>query len=134
MKKIVALLFLTLFVSGVASAQKRYANVKTATEYEEVFEKDGKEPKKIKKSVTTFDQNGKAIEEIAFDDNGKVKSRTVSSYDAEGNHISDIIYKPDGSVDDKIEYKYNGRLRVEKTEYSAKGKIKKRKTYQYEMY
>ncbi|MCQ2375348.1 MAG: hypothetical protein MJ069_05555 [Salinivirgaceae bacterium] len=134
MKKLFALLFFFLVVSGAANAQKRYANVKTVTEYEEVFEKDGKEPKKIKKSVTTFDQNGNAVEEIEFEDNGKVKSRTVSSYDAEGNHISDIIYNPDGTIDDKVEYKYNGRLRIEKSEFGAKGKIKKRKTYQYEMY
>ena len=120
---------LTIGCCNQLHAQKRHANVASVEVFEEVFNKDGSS-KKQKVSESKFDDYGNEIETVEYED-GKVSEKSVYTYDDKGNKISEIKTKGDGKKE-RIEYKYNDdNLRVEKSEYSEKGRLKSRKTYVY---
>jgi antitoxin component YwqK of YwqJK toxin-antitoxin module len=161
MKSCLAHRFLTLVISpaflfigfnAAAQSKKDIKNnkVKAITE---IVTKDGKVTK------DTFVKNGNALEEINFDNLGKIKERTVCKYnnineksekvsfDANGKQITKETYKYNAD-EEKIEeniyngnnilvsrsvYTFNGKgLRKEKKTFDAKGNLIQTKTYQYE--
>ncbi|MBO7495038.1 MAG: hypothetical protein J6T98_00680 [Salinivirgaceae bacterium] len=112
-------------------AQKRHSNVESVEVFEEDFNKDGTS-KKQKISESKFDSFGNEIETIEYE-NGKVSEKHVYTYDDKGNKISELKTESDGKKE-RIEYKYNDdNLRIEKSVYSEKGRLKSRKTYIYKM-
>lgn len=129
-KKIIFGALLAIFAfSNNITAQSKYAGTKTLEVYEEEFEKDGK-VKKYKVLEVKYDQNGNIIEEIEYD-NGKVSDKFEYTYDKDGKKISALKTESDGKQE-RFEYKYDDKnRRIEKSEYSMKGRLKKRKTYIY---
>ena len=120
---------LTIGCCNQLHAQKRHASVESVEVFEEEFNKDGSS-KKLKVSESKFDNAGNEIETIEYED-GKMSEKHVFTYDDKGNKISEIKTKSDGKKE-RIEYKYNeDNLRVEKSVYSEKGRLKGRKTYVY---
>ena len=122
---------LTIGCCSQLHAQKRHASVASVEVFEEVFSKDGTS-KKEKISESKFDSAGNEIETIEYE-TGKVAEKHVYTYDDKGNKISELKTESDGKKE-RIEYKYNDdNLRIEKSVYSEKGRLKNRKTYIYKM-
>ena len=122
---------LTIGCCSQLHAQKRHSNVASVEVFEEDFNKDGTS-KKEKISESKFDNAGNEIETIEYE-NGKVSEKHVYTYDDKGNKISELKTESDGKKE-RIEYKYNDdNLRIEKSVYSEKGRLKSRKTYIYKM-
>ena len=112
-------------------AQKQYKGIKSVDTTVEKFSKTGSSSIKYTETTEKFDAEGRVVEESTFDEKGNLLKRKTFTYDANGNKVGAIIYKPNGEVDDRVEYKYENGLRTEKITYSAKGKVKSRKTYNY---
>jgi len=122
---------LTMVCHSQLHAQKRHAEVVSVEVFEEEFNKDGTS-KKQKISESKFDNFGNEIETIEYE-NGKVNKTHVYTYDDKGNKISELETKSDGKKE-RTEYKYNeNNLRIEKSVYSEKGRLKSQKTYIYKM-
>jgi hypothetical protein len=87
---------------------------------------------KLKENYTLYDMKGNILEEIEYDAAGKVKTHMKYQFDDDNNKIKEIELGPDGKTLKIIEYKYNGGLRIEKNIYDGAGKLKSKRTYQYE--
>jgi len=94
---------------------------------------DGTASKTFKDSETYYDAKGNITEEITYKD-GKVETHFKYAYDANGNKIKEIELTSGGKVKKTSEYKYQGKLRIEKTVFDETGKVKSKKTYKYEKY
>lgn len=126
-------ILLLLLISVSVSAQKKDPikdnKVRSVTEYKQDVEKNGS---KLKESYTLYDNNGSILEEIEYDSEGKIKKHFKYQYDANGNKIKEIELTPAGKISKTTEYKYTGNLRTEKNVYDSSGKLKSKRTYQYE--
>jgi len=81
--------------------------------------------------VTTFNADGKKIEEIEYDSTG-IKWRKRYEYGANGKVVKESTYDHKGKLItyQKMEYNELGRKKIVYT-YNAKGKLIKIKTYEY---
>lgn len=105
-------------------------NVKSVTVSKQDFEK-GAGPV-LRESYVLYDANGNVLEEIEYNNDGKVKTHFKYQYDGNGNKIKEFELNPAGKTVKTTEYKYNGNMRTERNVYDASGKLKSKKTYQYE--
>lgn len=121
----------SLMLLGTECLAQSKQGVKSVEVTVEKYNKNGTVATKHIDSSEKYDAKGRTIEECEYDEDGKLLKRKTYTYDAAGNKIGAIIYKPNGEVDDKVEYKYENGLRVEKLTYGAKGRLKSRKTYKY---
>lgn len=134
MFKKLGIVMLIAFMAVSVSAQKKNTvknnNVKSVTEYKQDMEKGNSA--KVKESYTLFDEDGHVLEEITYDASGKVKTHLKYQYNSDNNKIKETELSPDGKVTKVTEYKYNGDLKTERNIYDGSGKLKSKKTYQYE--
>lgn len=81
--------------------------------------------------VTTFNPEGKKIEEIEYDSSG-IKWRKRYEYGPNGKVVKESTYDARGKLVSyqKIEYNEFGRKKIVYT-YNARGKLIKIKTYEY---
>lgn len=124
--------FLIVIPTSVIAQKKnslKENKVRSVTEYKQDMTKSSP---KLKENYTLYDGNGNILEEIEYDAAGKVKTHMKYQFDAENNKIKEIELGPDGKTIKTTEYKYNGDLRIEKNIYDGAGKLKSRRTYQYE--
>ncbi|MCX7987653.1 MAG: hypothetical protein N2662_12020 [Bacteroidales bacterium] len=132
-----------LFLSGAlllilplvnVDAQKKKTvlekHIKTVTVYNEDYEKNN--GRQVKDSFTRFDEEGNVIEEIEYDEYGKVKKHLLYEYDKDGNKIKETSLTPKGTTASVIEFKYENGLKKEKIVYNGSGKIIQKKKYIYE--
>ncbi len=142
---------------GFAQSKKdiRKNSVKTLTETVTIFE-NGKETT-ITDSFKKFDKNGETIEEINYDKNGKIKSKTIAKYkdedkieetifDGNGKQVSREVYKYDVDSEKIEEWHYDSSnqlssksfyvnkrgLKIERKTYDTKGKLIQVKKYGYQ--
>jgi hypothetical protein len=135
MKQLSILIVSLLMVVPVFSQKKKsvQANkIKSTTVFQEDYEKNN--GRSVKELYTKFDEAGNVIEEIEYDDYGKVKSHVQYEYDDYDNKTKEIYFSPKGAKDKVIEYKYEDGLKTEKIVYLPNGKVKSKKKYTYEFH
>jgi len=127
------LLILLGFILEPAVCQKASdtGNIKSVIVYEETF--DALVSKKLKDAETYYDEKGNIIEEINYKE-GKITKHFKYQFDGNNNKIREEEYDPAGKLIEYSEYKIENGLRVEKTVYDKNGKMKSRKTYQYDTF
>jgi antitoxin component YwqK of YwqJK toxin-antitoxin module len=106
-------------------------NIKSIIVTEQKY--DGTASRTYKDSETYYDTKGNVIEEFSYKD-GKIDTHVKYQYDSNNNKIKEIEIGTDGKVKKTSEYKYQGKLKTEKTVYDEKGKLKSKKTYKYDKY
>lgn len=81
--------------------------------------------------VTTYDPEGKKIEEIEYNTDGQ-KWRERYEYDANGNKVQELLYDGHNRLYTVKKFEYNefGKKKVTYT-YNAKGKLIAIKNYEY---
>ena len=81
--------------------------------------------------VTTYDADGKKIEEIEYS-GSRQKWRKRFEYDASGKVVKESVYDENNRLDNYKKFEYNefGRKKTQYT-YTAKGKLKTIKVYEY---
>ena len=81
--------------------------------------------------VTTYNAEGKKIEEIEYSQSGQ-KWRKRYEYDAAGKVSTEYVYDERNRLDNYKKFEYNefGRKKTQYT-YTAKGKLKSVKVYEY---
>lgn len=81
--------------------------------------------------VTTYNADGKKIEEIEYSQNSQ-KWRKRFEYDASGKVSTEYVYDERNRLDNYKKFEYNefGRKKTQYT-YTAKGKLKSVKVYEY---
>jgi antitoxin component YwqK of YwqJK toxin-antitoxin module len=134
MKNIILILTAVFIVSSTSlngQQSPQTAKVKSITVYEEKFDKLVSQ--KYKESETTYDEKGNILEDILYKD-GKVDKHFKYQYDANSNKIKETEYNPAGNIEEYSEYKYEKNLRVEKTVFDPRGKVKSKKAYIYTTY
>ncbi|HEX3009662.1 MAG TPA: hypothetical protein VHO90_18805 [Bacteroidales bacterium] len=134
MTRLLQISVLLIIYSLSASAQKknppRDNNVRSVTEYKQDIQNN--EPK-VKESYVLYDKNGNVLEEIEYDSDGKAKYHMKYQFDVNNNKIKEIELNSSGKIVRTTEYKYSGNLRTEKNTYDGAGKLKTKRTYQYEL-
>jgi hypothetical protein len=114
---------------GQKKSSLKENKIRSITEYKQDMTKSSP---KLKENYTLYDMKGNILEEIEYDAAGKVKTHMKYQFDDDNNKIKEIELGPDGKTLKIIEYKYNGGLRIEKNIYDGAGKLKSKRTYQYE--
>lgn len=135
MKRIIYIIgFFLLFVNilPVTGQSKKFIREHKIKLIKVLEERPQKSDDKILESLTRFDEHGNIIEEIEYNNEGKLKSHRKYEYDKSGNRIKEIEFDEDGKVISKTVYTFQQGLRKEKVKYDEKGKIKYRKIYIYE--
>lgn len=87
--------------------------------------------KEVLVKIERFDEQGELIEEIEYEDNGKIKKHTQYEYMGE-LLIRESSLDNKGKVESRIEYEYDADgLRISRKHYDAKGRITKERNYRY---
>ncbi len=131
--RFIVLISVLIFTIYSVNAQKRKEikekGVKTKIVWKYDY-KTGKE-KKLMESKKKFDENGNTIEEIVYDEFGKIDTKVKYSYNDDNEIIKEVHYLPSNKIKKTIEYKYKAGFKTEKIVLDNKGKIKSKKVYQY---
>ena len=136
MKNILIFITTTVFLSitplwGQNKKEIREKNLKSI----KIFEKKTELSKEqILRSYTLFDDHGNILEEAEYNGEGETKMHKKYEYDQDDNKIKEIELSPQGKILSTTIFKYENKLRTEKTEYDYKGKMKSVKTYVYEKF
>jgi hypothetical protein len=110
-------------------------------ESEEKFNKDGRTVERIeyqhdgkpkRRTAFSYDENGDLKEESEYGPDGKLKEKTRYAYNALGEKTAEMKYDGAGALQRRHEYKYdrNG-LKTERRTYDAAGKLLQLKRYTY---
>jgi len=90
-------------------------------------------PEKNIKHVCKFDSDDNKTEELEYDGNGKLITKTQYSYNSNGDKILEVVYDASGKLTKKVVYIYNAKgLRVEKKEYDSANTLVSDRKYTYE--
>ena len=104
-----------------------------AAELEEDGDADPRSGKKVLDHVTTYDADGKKIEEIEYNSEGqKWRKRFEYAPGAEGKCIKESVYNERNRLESVKKYEYNefGRKKTQYN-YNAKGKLLTIKVFEY---
>ena len=84
--------------------------------------------------VTTYSADGKKIEEIEYDADGRQKWRKKYEWGAGGRLARELVYDENNRLDNYKTFEYNefGKKSVQYT-FNAKGKLKSTKVYEYQV-
>ena len=131
MKKIILAAALTLLTVWGAGAQ---TTTQTLNKKNLVIKEWNTEPrsgKKVLDHVTTFDADGKKIEEIEYGSEGQ-KWRKRFEYGADGKCVKEMVYNDRNKLETVKKYEYNefGRKKTQYN-YNAKGKLLTIKVFEY---
>ena len=124
-------LLLFLSISGMKNC---FAQTKTGIKSVKEISIDNKD-KETAKSFQSFDTKGNLIEEIEYEDDGKVKDRVTYEYNAENLKIKETHFTPDNKTDEVTTYQYDAKgNRISKMVVDGNGKLKSKKKFVYEYY
>lgn len=126
------LIYLAIVTSVGAQSKKQLAkqNIRSRIAWEIDYENT--KDKEFKESDRIFDENGEIIEEIEYDEAGRITSHKKFEYNEDGKTIKEISISPKGKIKNYIEYEYNGKRLINEVFYDSKGNIKKTAKYKYE--
>ena len=134
MRKLLAILALTLAFIAPAAAQNttgQKINKKNLVIKE--WNTDPRSGTKVLDHVTTYDADGKKIEEIEYNSEGqKWRKRFEYAPGAEGKCIKESVYNERNRLESVKKYEYNefGRKKTQYN-YNAKGKLLTIKVFEY---
>jgi hypothetical protein len=130
----IALAGLLLFAGIAVSAQSkktiRTKNISSQTVHEYFIEEGFKDP--VVESIETYNEEGDVLEIKVFNKSGEIKRWEKYSYNEDGDVIEEQFLDARGRVTRTEKNVYKDGLRVEKQFYNQKGKLYKRKVYEYE--
>jgi hypothetical protein len=123
-----------LFVGTTISAQSkktiRTKNISTQTVHEYFIEEGYKDP--VVESIEKYNEGGDVLEIKVFNKGGEVKQWEKYAYNEDGDVVEEIFLDSRGRVTRTEKNIYEDGLRVEKQFYNQKGKLYKKKVYEYE--
>ena len=128
---ILAIAFLLTAVLPDLQAQEKTINKKNLVIKE--WNTDVKSNAKILDHVTTYNADGRKIEEIEYSGKSQ-KWRKRYEYDAAGKQVRELVYDERNKLVNVKKFEYNefGRKKVTYT-YAAKGRLTTIKNYEYNM-
>jgi hypothetical protein len=125
---------LMLFTGFTLCAQSkktiREKKISSQTVQEYFIEEGFKEP--VVESIERYNEDGDLLELKVFNKEGEVKQWEKYSYNEDGDVVEELFLDARGRVDRTEKTVYEDGLRVEKQFYDQKGKLYKRKAYEYE--
>lgn len=118
-----------LFSVSALQAQDQKINKKNLVIKE--WKTDVKSNARILDHVTTYNADGKKVEEIEYNSDGQ-KWRKRYEYDAAGKVVREMVYNERNKLDHIKKYEYNefGRKKTQYT-YNPKGKLTAVKQFEY---
>ena len=134
MRKLLAILALAFALVAPAAAQNttgQKINKKNLVIKE--WNTDPRSGKKVLDHVTTYDADGKKIEEIEYNSEGqKWRKRFEYAPGAEGKCVKESVYNERNRLETVKKYEYNefGRKKTQYN-YNAKGKLLTVKVFEY---
>lgn len=134
MRKLLAIIALAFALIAPAAAQNttgQKINKKNLVIKE--WNTDPRSGKKVLDHVTTYDADGKKIEEIEYNSEGqKWRKRFEYAPGAEGKCIKESVYNERNRLESVKKYEYNefGRKKTQYN-YNAKGKLLTIKVFEY---
>ena len=134
MKKTIAMLSVLaaalLLCSSVSAQDALKINKKNLVIKE--WNTDVRSNRKVLDQVTTYNSDGKKIDELEYGSDGRQKWRKHYEYGADGKVNKEMLYDENNRLVNykKIEYNEFGRKKVQYT-YNPKGKLVSIKIYEY---
>ncbi len=131
MKKIACIALAVLLAGTAAWAQETGKKINKSNLVIKEWNTDAKSKARTLDHVTTYNTDGKKIEEIEYNSEGQ-KWRKRYEYNASGKVSVESVYDERNRLDNYKKFEYNefGRKKIQYT-YTAKGKLKSIKVYEY---
>ena len=131
MKKIILTAALTLLSVWGAGAQTTTQSLNKKNLVIKEWNTEPRSGKKVLDHVTTFDADGKKVEEIEYGSEGQ-KWRKRFEYGADGKCVKEMVYNDRNKLETVKKYEYNefGRKKTQYN-YNAKGKLLTIKVFEY---
>lgn len=153
------LLFVILILCGNLAVQAQSKKDIKSNKVKSVTEVIVKGDKTYNDAFQSFNKNGNTLEEINYDNTGKIKERITYKYNNSNKKSEQITYDSSGKQKERETYKYNADdekveenlyngnnilisksvfsfnnkgLKKQKKTYDAQGTLIQSKTYQYE--
>jgi hypothetical protein len=128
----IAGLVLVAGITGSAQSKKtiREKHISAQTVKEYFIEEGYKDP--VVESIETYNEDGDLLEIKVFNKGGEIKRWEKFAYNEDGDVVEEIYMDARGRVDRTEKNIYEDGLRVEKQYYNQKGKLYKKKVYEYE--
>lgn len=128
----VAAMFFLVFTVSHAQSKKtiREKGITTITVNEYFIEEGMDEP--VVESIRRFNEAGELMEIKEFNKKEEVKRWEKYVHDDDGNVVEQIFLDEKGRITETEKNIYDGKLRIEKQYFNNKGKLYKKKVYQYE--
>lgn len=130
----ITLAILLLSVGVMVSAQSkktiREKHITTQTVQEYFIEEGYKDP--VVESIEKYNEDGELLEIKVFNKGGEIKKWEKYAYNEEGDLIEEVYMDARGRVERTEKNIYEDGLRIEKQYYDPKGKLYKKKLYEYE--
>lgn len=133
MKKWIAIAVVFLLAAPMfALAQEKTAKINKKNLVIKEWNTNSKGTSSILDHETTFNADGRKIEEKEFDNDGKMKWRKRYEYDAAGKVSKEMVYDGKNRLQNYKTFEFNefGRKKLQYT-YDAKGKLIAIKKYEY---
>lgn len=132
MKKTACLTAVLLLTVCSAFAQTTTPKINKKNLVIKEWNTDANAKARILDHMSTYNADGKKIEEIEYDGQSRQKWRKRYEYDASGRVSVEYVYDERNRLDNYKKFEYNefGRKKTQYT-YSAKGKLKSIKVYEY---
>jgi len=116
-------------VNGQSAKTIKEKKIASVTVYEYFVEEGMDEP--VVESFEKYDENGNLTEIKELNSKGDVKRWETYSYNEDGKVVEEVFLDSKGRVESTEKSIYSDGLRVEKQYYNNKGKLVKRKVYEY---
>ena len=132
-KKNLAILIMLLLAGSLSGQTKKIIRSKgivSNTTLEYFIEEGMDEP--VVETVEKFNKDGELVEIQEFNKRGEVRLWEKYTYDADGNLVEEVFLDEKGKISTTEKNIYKDSLRVEKQYFNAKGKLFKKKVYEYE--
>ena len=133
MKQFLTILALALALAAPAIAQNTTQKINKKNLVIKEWNTEPRSGKKVLDHVTTFDADGKKIEEIEYGSDGqKWRKRFEYAPGAEGKCVKESVYDERNRLNTVKKYEYNefGRKKTQYN-YNAKGKLLTVKVFEY---
>jgi len=113
---------------GAKTIQEKKISGRTVYEY---FVDEGRD-EPVVESIEKYDEQGHLLELKEFNRKGEVKRWEKYAYDADGKVVEEAYLNAKGRVERTEKSIYSEGLRIEKQFYDKRGRLYKRKVYEYE--
>ena len=127
---IVVIVFSTFPVFAQKKSEIVQKGIVVKRQYDQNFEDGDKEAYIDHEEF--YDFRGEIIESKEYSNKGKeIKKWMKYKFDNDGNLIEELELDEKGEQVERITYKYENGLRVERSEYDSKNRLKKTRKYEY---